>query len=134
MEKNDNIKSGKAVLTIQNPKNIKEEYNVSLSFFVFERDGKYIAYCPSLDLSSSGDSFNEAVSSFYEALQLYFECCSMYNTLHEDLLAHGWTFKNKDIVPPSFESMMQKEELKALMNSTANFERIVTPTKIPAFA
>lgn len=134
MDSSKDIKKQQAIVTTQNPNNIKEEYKVAVSFFVFAEKNKHIAYCPSLDLSTSGDSFNDTVSNFYEALQLHIECCAMCNTLQDDLLAHGWTLKEKKITPPSFESLMKKKEMQNLMESDIDFERIVVPTKIPAFA
>lgn len=66
-----------------------KEYRFKIEFLVFQEDGTYIAYCPALDISSSGESFNEAVGNFYEMFQLHIECCIENNTLHDDLLAHG---------------------------------------------
>ena len=61
----------------------EKEYRFSLEFFVFQENGVQIAYCPSLDISTSGKTFNEAVGNFYEMFQLYIECCVENNTLHE---------------------------------------------------
>lgn len=65
----------------------QNEFRFSIEFFVFQENGDYIAYCPSLDLSSSGGTFNEAVGNFYEAFQLYVECCVESGTLVADLVA-----------------------------------------------
>lgn len=128
------IKKQQAVVTAHNPKNLNEEYRVGVSFFIFTKEGKHIAYCPSLDLSTSGDTFNDTIGNFYETLQLHIECCAMCNTLHEDLVAHGWSLDKKRITPPSFEDLMKKEEMKSLMDSDADFERLVVPARIPALA
>lgn len=130
----NDIKKEQAVITAHNPKDLKEEYKVAVSFFLFTKNGRHIAYCPSLDLSTSGDSFNDTIGNFYEALQLHIECCAMCDTLHDDLLAHGWSLDKNGVTPPSFESLMEKEEMKDLLESETNFERVVVPAMIPAFA
>lgn len=121
------------VLTAQNPINKKAECRCSVCFFVFCENKRHIAYCPSLDLSTSGDTFNEAVGNFYEALQLYIECGVENNTLHDDLTAHGWTFKKEKITPPPFKKLMVKAEVKKLMDGDIGFEKIVAPTRMPTF-
>ena len=104
-----------------------------MEFFIFQEDGLYISYCPSLDLSSSGETFNEAISNFYEMLQLYIECCIDSGTLHDDLVAHGWRLEREDIRPPKFAILMRKPEMKRLMEGGIGFEKIVAPARIPAF-
>ena len=65
----------------------KCEYRTRVEIFVFEDSpGVYVAYCPSLDLSTSDDSFNGALSSFYEALQLHIEYCVESGTSKNDFL------------------------------------------------
>ena len=66
------------------------EYRFCLEFYVFKEYGNYIAYCPALDLSTCAETFNDAVSSFYEALLLHIEYCVENGTLNEDLTAHKW--------------------------------------------
>ena len=63
----------------------KAIYDFSISFYVY-KDGKaYIAYCPELDLSTSGTSLTNATKNFYECFQLYVECCVDKGTLVADL-------------------------------------------------
>lgn len=93
----------------------QSEYRFSLEFFVFQENGLQIAYCPSLDISTSGATFNEAVGNFYEMFQLYIDCCVENNTLHDDLLAHGWKVQKKQMLPPTFSVLMRKPEMKKLM-------------------
>ena len=64
------------------------EYHFSIEFYVFQENSSYIAYCPSLDISTCAESYNEAISAFYEMFQFHIECCIENGTLHEDLLAH----------------------------------------------
>lgn len=67
-----------------------KEYRFSLDFVVFMEDGAYVAYCPSLDISTCANTYNEAISNFYEMFQLHIETCVECGTLHDDLVAHGW--------------------------------------------
>lgn len=73
---------------------------IPVSFFIFQENGAYIAYCPSLELSTCDDSYNGAISSFYEMLELHMDYCIENNTLVEDLKAHGWKVDGLDITPP----------------------------------
>lgn len=110
------------------------EYRFSLEIYIFKEDSNYIAYCPALDISSCAETYNDAISSFYEMLQLHVECCIEAGTLHDDLLAHGWKFRKKSILPPAFTVLMKKPEMKKLLGSNMSFERVVAPARIPALA
>lgn len=114
--------------------NASTEYHFSIEFFIFQEDGNYVAYCPALDISTCASTYNDAISSFYEMFQLHVECCVESGTLYDDLLAHGWKLKKKNIQPPTLVSMMKKPEVKKLFSSNINFERVVAPARIPALA
>lgn len=45
------------------------EYHFSIEFYIFREGESYIAYCPSLDISTCAETYNDAISSFYEAFQ-----------------------------------------------------------------
>ena len=109
----------------------EKEYRFSLEFFVFQENGLQIAYCPSLDISTSGKTFNEAVGNFYEMFQLYIECCVENNTLHDDLLAHGWRLQKQQMLPPTFAVLMRKPEMKKLIRGNIGYEKVVAPARIP---
>jgi len=114
--------------------NTGNEYRFALEFYVFLQQGRYKAYCPSLDLSSSADSFNEAISNFYEAFQLYVETGIEMGTLRQDLAEHGCTIKEGSVLPPPYTVIFQKQEMKDLLRSETSYERMVTLARIPAFA
>ncbi|MBR0077778.1 MAG: hypothetical protein IJP72_05195 [Bacteroidales bacterium] len=111
-----------------------DEYRFSIDFYVFPKDGKYVSYCPSLDLTTTGGNFNEAVGNFCECFQLYVECCVEAGTLWEDLKAHGWRLTKQEWHTPKIESLIKKTEVKELFNSPSGFEKVVLPARIPAFA
>lgn len=108
-------------------------YKFNIEFYVFADAGQQIAYCPALDLSSSGATFNEAISAFYECFQLYIETCVENGTLLDDLAAHGWKTTRHTLRAPAFTTLLKKPELKHLVNSGIGFEKIVAPAQI-AFA
>ena len=105
-------------------------YKFNIEFYVFSEDGRQIAYCPALDLSTSGVTFNEAVSAFYECFQLYIESCVESGTLMQDLAAHGWKITGQTLRVPSFARQLQKSEMKHLVTSGIGFEKIVAPAQI----
>lgn len=44
---------------------------------IIEREGDgYVALCPELDITSQGDSIEEARDNLREAVELFFECAS----------------------------------------------------------
>lgn len=126
-------KSSKNSITVfSSPDNsLQKDYRFSLEFFVFQENGLQIAYCPSLDISTSGMTFNDAVSNFYEMFQLYIECCVENNTLQDDLLAHGWKLQKRQMQPPTFAVLMKKPEMKKLMKGNIGYEKVVAPARIP---
>ena len=112
----------------------QEEYRFQIDFYLFREDGMYIAYCPALDLSSSGETHTEAVSNFYEAFQLYVETCIESGTFIQDLKQLGWEIKDATIAPPKFMFLMKKPEFSSLIESQTDYERIVShplPVYIP---
>lgn len=68
----------------------RNKHKFNINYYVFQDEGRYIAYCPALDITTSGVDFNDAVAQFYENFQLYVECCLEEGTLIDDLKAHGW--------------------------------------------
>jgi len=106
-------------------------HKFSINFYVYEQDCMHIAYCPALDLTTTGTDFNDAVSQFYEAFQLYVECCVDEGTLIADLKAHGWKVTGVNITPPTFEKQLERPGLKKLMESGCEFERLKANYKIP---
>lgn len=105
-------------------------YKINIEFYVFSEAGQQIAYCPSLDLSTSGATFNEAISAFYECFQLYIESCVDSGTLIEDLKAHGWKTTRHALQAPTFTKLLKKPEFKHIVNSGIGFEKIVAPAQI----
>ena len=78
------------------------EGNIGVHFL--KEGDMFVAYAPTLDLSTCGSSFEEASDNFDEALDILFEECSKNGTLESMLYSCGWTHEKKmkslDWVPP----------------------------------
>lgn len=90
------LKCGKAVLTVS-----------------FYREGnKFIAYSPALDLSTCGDSQEQAKKRFEEILHIFLEEVEKMGTLEDVLLECGWKkigHPQKCWQPPVFVGQSQQE-------------------------
>ena len=67
---------------------------IELHIDYFEEDGTIVALCPELQVSSFGDTLEEAEISIKEAIDLFFEGCETLGTLNEVLEESG--FKKSD--------------------------------------
>ncbi len=106
---------------------------VKLSLYVFNEEGVFIAYCPSLDLNGSGYSIQEAISSFKETVGIYLSYGLTKNTLMKDLRAHGWNVrgaKQRKIKAPNFDSLLQNEEFIDILKNR-EYQKFDTPVEIP---
>jgi len=65
------------------------QINVHIDYF--HEDGLIVALCPELQVSSFGDTLEEAETSIKEALELFFEGCEEMGTLHDVLDESGFT-------------------------------------------
>ena len=75
-----------------------------LSVLVFQQGDYYVAFCPSLNLSSYGDSVGDAKVGFDEVMTSYLEESKANGSLHDDLVKNGWQFNihnNQKAEPPA---------------------------------
>jgi predicted RNase H-like HicB family nuclease len=63
---------------------------IELRVDYFQEGDVIVALCPDLQVSSYGDSLEEAESSIKEALELFFEGCEALDTLKEVLEESGF--------------------------------------------
>ncbi|HEX9653263.1 MAG TPA: type II toxin-antitoxin system HicB family antitoxin [bacterium] len=63
---------------------------IELRVDYFEEDDVIVALCPDLQVSSYGNSLEEAENSIKEALELFFEGCESLGTLQEVLEEAGF--------------------------------------------
>ena len=109
-------------------------FRFNVDVYIFKEEDHLTAYCPSLDLATTGTDFQDALKNFYECLQLHVECCMEMGTFEEDLKEHGWRVSQKRLVPPSFLTQLKRPQLSELMRSNTNYERISAPVRIAALA
>lgn len=86
-----------------------------------EDTGQYVAYCPALELSSYGDTEDEAQAAFEEALQFFVQDTAERGTLDKLLLALGWRLVKKPVAvyePPRLSL--------EVLNRPARSRRILT--------
>lgn len=79
-----------------------------LSLKILKEDDFFVAYCSELDLSSHGETVEEAQKNFGEVLNIFFEEITKKGTLDDVLLECGWQKvedKEKHIpkwIPPAY--------------------------------
>ena len=67
---------------------VKYEYGVPVTFL---KEGEmFVAYSPVLDLSTCGQTYDEASQNMKEAAELFFEDCFDRGTIDEALSSLGW--------------------------------------------
>ncbi len=62
---------------------------------IFEEDNLYVALCPELNISSYGESLNEAKKSLLEAVEAFIVECIDMGTLEDVLEEAGFTHDNQ---------------------------------------
>jgi predicted RNase H-like HicB family nuclease len=82
---------------------IDQIIELQLNVLVFQQGDYYVAYWPSLNLSSYGDTLDDAKVGFDEVIEAYFEECRENCSLHDDLIKNGWTvnIQNQKKAEPS---------------------------------
>jgi len=68
----------------------------------FIKEGEtFVAYSPALDLSTCGDTFEEAQKNFEEIVRIFFGELVKMGTLEEVLSSLGWRRSKKLWTPPT---------------------------------
>ncbi|MCI1188070.1 type II toxin-antitoxin system HicB family antitoxin [Hymenobacter sp. DH14] len=83
--------------------------------------GQYVAYCPALEVSSYGDTEEEARAAFEDALAIFIKDTAERGTLDQFLLALGWRLLKQP--EPVYEPPRLPIEL---LNRTSRSRRILT--------
>ena len=81
---------------------------------VLKEDERFVVYSPVLDLSTSGQTFEEAQKRFVEAATLFFEEITNKNTTDEVLTELGWHKIKNDWQPPVVIAQESREVAVAL--------------------
>lgn len=88
---------------------MKKSVNLSLSVTILKEGESFVAYTPALDISTVGETFEEAQKRFEELVTIFFEELSEAGTLEEALLDLGWTKQNRKLMPPVIIASQTKE-------------------------
>lgn len=89
-------------------KNINLEVNLPVSFL--KEGNKYVAYTPALDLSTCGNSYQQAKKRFAEVVDIFFAELIDNGTLEEVLSGLGWKKTQATWNPP----VLISQELQAV--------------------
>jgi predicted RNase H-like HicB family nuclease len=76
------------------------DFKFTLPISIIKEDESFIAYTPALDLSTVGDTFEEAQERFVEAVQIFFEEINEQGTVDEALSDLGWKRHDNKLTPP----------------------------------
>lgn len=78
---------------------------------IFKEGSEFIAYCPALDISTSGSSMEEAQKMFAELVGIFFEETVKMGTLEKVLLECGWKKTGKHgWNPPAREFIAETQQ------------------------
>ena len=90
----------------------KNSYSLALIVYLWEEDGIWFAYSPSLDLTGYGKSENEAQDSFGITLGEFLAYTSNKNTFYDELENLGWTTnrKKKKIRAPRMVDLLEEND------------------------
>lgn len=86
----------------------KVNFQVSLPVAILREGDQFVAYTPALDLSTSGDTYEEAKNRFNEAVSIFFEETIKMGTLDEVLSELGWKKSDNEWQPPVIVSQEQQ--------------------------
>ncbi len=79
----------------------RRKMDVNLPVIVLKEGKQFVAYTPALDISTCGDTLEQAHKRFDEAVKLFLEECMRMGTLEDVLIECGWTKEHgKEFVPP----------------------------------
>jgi predicted RNase H-like HicB family nuclease len=87
--------------TISNmKKNPIKDINLSMPVKIFQQDGVYIAYAPLLDISTYGDSVEDAQKNFSELVNTFLASIEDERELAQILESLGWSKQQTKWQPP----------------------------------
>jgi len=78
----------------------KLKFTTKLPVSIFKEGEYFIAHTPALDISTSGDTYDEVRKRFREVVEIFFEETVRKGTLEEVLREFGWTRVRKQWMPP----------------------------------
>jgi hypothetical protein len=105
--------SGKRVKT----KN-KDSIQALIPVILFEEGDKVVAYSPAIDLSTCGNSEEQARKRFIDAASIFFDEITRMGTIDDVLAECGWSKLpgNQTWIPPKYKSCT--EEMVSISQGT----------------
>lgn len=93
------------------------EIILSVPVFIVKEENSFVAYCPALELSSYGDSSEDAKDGFEDAVKIFIDEALKRGTLEKMLLNFGWTLRKKPqpLYEPNVAAM--NDAFKSFANS-----------------
>ncbi|MCL4353591.1 type II toxin-antitoxin system HicB family antitoxin [Patescibacteria group bacterium] len=79
-------------------KNLRVQFTLPVS--ILKEGDAFVAYTPVLDLSTSGNTFEQAQKNFVEAVNLFFEELMEMGTADEVLKDLGWQKQDNNVLIP----------------------------------
>lgn len=76
----------------------------SIPVIIWKEDSQFIAYSPALDITTQGDSVEDAQSMLSDAAEGFFEVIMEQGTMSEVLTSLGWKQISKQWYPPQLVS------------------------------
>jgi predicted RNase H-like HicB family nuclease len=75
------------------------KYYIKLRIEIFKESEQYVGLCPELNVSSFGDTEEEAEKSIKEAISLFIEECNNMGTLEQVLEEAGYKLNGNTWIP-----------------------------------
>jgi hypothetical protein len=117
--------------------NLKGSYTVKLPVLSFKDDNAHIIYCPSLDLSGSGNTESQAKESFAITVSEYLDYTTKKGTLFNDLKKLGWMIhknKKKLASPPPMSELLENNAEFSRIFDNYPYKKFDTGVSLPAYA
>ena len=77
----------------------KMSLTIDIEIVIVEEDKYFVAYCPALELSSYGDSKEDALKAFHKEVDIFIKETTKRGTLEKYLLKNGWRLqKNPETI------------------------------------
>jgi len=95
-----------------------DDIKLSIPVFITKEGDSYVTYSPALELSSYGDTIEEAKEAFEDAMQIFIEETIKKGTLEKCLLSLGWSLRKLPVPlydPPSLNTI--KESFNRVLQS-----------------
>lgn len=89
-----------------------KQIQLDISIFSWEENSVNFVYCPALDLTGYGYSFEEAKESFHVILEEYIKYTHNKKTIFNELEKLGWAVnrRKRKVVAPDFEELLSDND------------------------